>query len=206
MHPIILNKIYNLFLEELNAQDKDIDQQAMDAFFLGIAEVSVLLNGIFFFAFRQGVQATDEECDNMDSMCRLFGLAWRRLFHNKHLTHKFHLIECHLSEQFRRLRSLGEWTEEPIERVHHHYKVFRSTYLNVREWKAIQELIYRNMNLRRRPGIQTITKQIIASTARGKSLKTTTKEKENQERQESISNLSREEDIVAKIALFLFNS
>ena len=62
------------------------------------------------------------------------------------------------------------------------------------------------MNLRRRPGIQTITKQIIASTARGKSLKTTTKEKENQERQESISNLSREKDIGAKIASFLFNS
>ena len=70
MHPIILNKIYNLFQEELNAQDKDIDQQAMDAFFLGIAEVSALLNGIFFFTFRQGVQATDEECDNMDSTYR----------------------------------------------------------------------------------------------------------------------------------------
>ena len=94
-----------------------------------------VLDGIFYFVFRQGKLATDEECDDLDLLCLYFGQLWRQFFKGNHLTPKFHLLENHVPQQFREFRTLGEFTEESIEREHHRFSELARRFNNIKNYE-----------------------------------------------------------------------
>ena len=77
--------------------------------------------------------------DKPEKICTAFGLQWRATL--GHVPPKVHLIESHLADHLRRLRCIGLFSEDPIERLHHTQLVQLRLWSSIRDYQDLEEHI-----------------------------------------------------------------
>jgi hypothetical protein len=176
----------------------------LEDFFTEISHLLKILDEIFYYIFRQNVQASDDECYQLELLCKI----WRELaefYQNHHLTPKMHLVEKHLAAAFTKFRCLGEFSEETIERCHHIYKIYHRRFCNVTEFNKQHYLIDIKESFKRSTEKHDILNRYLNSTTKESRIKQT----ENlllQERLQRLKGLLLEEELKTSFNQFTANS
>ena len=152
-HAQILIDMGDVMKSDLKKNDAaaDIDQQT-DNFLSDMSLLMETLDCIVSYITRPKIQATDEECDNLERTCKYFGWLWRDKL-KVSVPHKLHLLESHVPISFRYLRNLGDFTEDSIERLHHQVKVYNRVYANIESWERKTQVMHSKANQARTPSV-----------------------------------------------------
>jgi len=156
-HDAICDKILELFLHGvrrpgLGASINDKIRTVVEM----VREGLKLLESICLLTMRINHQATDAECDQLDSLIASFGSLWRtpEFTSFQSCTIKLHGLECIAGMQFRAFRTLGQFMEQPIERLHNIRNKDYRHYANVAGWRNQISIILATNEQRKIPEVQ----------------------------------------------------
>jgi hypothetical protein len=98
---------------------------------------------------RSCEKQTVERIGAFRKICTAFGVQWRAVI--GHVSPKVHLIESHLADQFLKLRCLGLFSEDPIERLHH------SQGVQIQRWASIRDNYTREEHIEKTAAVARTT-------------------------------------------------
>jgi len=147
---VLLNKqLRRLDLEE--SIDNDIHE-----FITMIRESLQLLEAICLLMARVDHQASDLECRQFEKLVTDLGKLWRRTDFDQSCSVKLHGLECVGVKQFWDFRTLGQFSEEPTETLHHLWKIYHRHYANVVGYERHTKVILATDEQRNMPEVQAI--------------------------------------------------
>lgn len=143
----LLGNHCDLFLENHQNIINEISERfGANIFYQNMMEVSNILNCIFPILAQPSTTATDEQCEILQTLCTRFGEAWRKLYDNSKLTPKFHLLEKHVPQQYRKFGFFADFSEEKVEKMHQVIKQGNITYKNIPNWEKGNRLVLNRMH------------------------------------------------------------
>jgi uncharacterized protein (DUF488 family) len=124
-----------------------------------------ILNAIFHIVNDAYTIHSDLQCEQFEKMCTCIGKFWRKAL-KIYVPPKIHLLESHVGAVMWRLRCIGCFSEQSIERFHHLMVDFASKYRNARDPITKDRLAHNAVNR------VTITQALVSDELKTMSSKT----------------------------------
>jgi ElaB/YqjD/DUF883 family membrane-anchored ribosome-binding protein len=202
-HEDILREIAEILKDPTTRRvltDDDIDEQ-IDNFMTDMRDIMGALDCAFSYAARQHVQATDAECDSFGSLCTYIGAKWRSFF-KLSVTPKVHLLESHAADQFRFFRNLGDFGEDPIERLHNIDNKFNRIFNNIKTFERAEASKLKRMSRDTTPEVTEVV-GTITSLSKRKFSQTVVDRKSAAQKQKIAKSVDYKSAVCEKAALYL---
>ena len=110
---------------------------------------------------------TDDEIEAFRASSINFGRLWRSAFGiDPRVTPKLHLLESHVYQQLCRFGVLALFSEDPIERLHHQWKVASRRVCGIREYEKRERHLAKREAALNSPAVQEVVSSIAAKRKR----------------------------------------
>jgi hypothetical protein len=150
----------------LTRSNPSVTHAQIDEFILGLSGICEVFLKIVNVCSDTTHRLSDEECDDFEFNCKLFGERWRKTLRGR--PHKLHLLESHLWVQMREYRIMSCFDEGSIERLHHWWLITKRIFAPIRNWQIQANAMLSRYARQNTAAVQTIINSVAAGTKRKK--------------------------------------